>query len=120
MPRCVFKPNPDKDEYVVWSTSGETYVSPPLKRAEMINYHALVNTRASVCEEALGRADLSGASWEDDRSIFWGTQLFLRNVGAGDQTYTGYCRFEDLGEVVRAVESLDHDLLESLIQEVRH
>lgn len=38
MGRFVYKPHPDKDEYILWSTVVENAVSPVLSRAEMTEF----------------------------------------------------------------------------------
>ena len=97
MGRAVYKPNPDKDEYVIWSTVVDSPVSDVLTRAEML-------TAWDGGKDSLDRADKYGHSWQDTMGIpiGWGEQEYIREITIRDNYFEGSCRFEDIADIVRA------------------
>ncbi|MCK2199179.1 hypothetical protein [Corynebacterium callunae] len=111
MPRCVIKPHPEKDEYVIWSTVVDSPVSEVLTRDEAVREYP-------GGEESVARADETGASWADDRSIYWGTKEFIREVNVGDTCFKGLCYFGHIPAIIQAWKAGDTDTLQSLIQDI--
>lgn len=108
MGRCVYKPSPDRDEYVIWSTVVDAPVSDVLTRDEAVR-------KFPGGEDSVARADETGASWQDWRERFWGTKQWIRELRVEDQWFEGHYRFEDLPEIMRAWESQDKYALNRLI-----
>lgn len=110
MPRCVIKPHPEKDEYVIWSTVVDAPVSEILTRDEAVRKYP-------GGEESVARADETGASWADWRDIFWGTRELIREISVGNEHFHGMCRFEDIPDIIRAWTDGDAGRLRELIEE---
>lgn len=110
MGRAVYKPNRDKDEYVIWSTVVDSPVSDVLTREEML---AVWNGG----KDSLDRADKYGHSWQDPMGIpiGWGEQEYIREINVDGEDFDGYCRFEDIADIVRADNNHDAETLRRLI-----
>lgn len=109
MPRCVIKPHPDKNEYVIWSTVVDAPVSEILTREEAVQAYP-------GGEESVARADETGASWADWRNTFWGTTELIREISVGDEEFYGTCKFEDIPDIIRAWTNGDAARLRELIE----
>lgn len=115
MPNYIIKPNPDVDEYVLWSTIPDGPVSDVLGRAGMTRFlmfeYYQSHTRSDA-EERLDRADQTGTS------ALW-------DIGS-----TQYVRVEEdwlycdgsvpnarVADLVRALHARDEKTVRSLIDE---
>lgn len=110
MPRCVIKPHPEKDEYVIWSTVVDSPVSEILIRKEAVQEYP-------GGEESVARADETGASWADWRKEYWGTTKLIREISVGEEYFDGICQFEDIPDIIRAWTDGDAERLRELIKE---
>lgn len=110
MPRCVIKPHPEKDEYVIWSTVVDSPVSGILTRKEAVRAYP-------GGESSVARADETGASWSEWRDVFWGTRELIREIRVGDEYFNGMCQFEDIPDIIRAWTDGDAERLRELIKE---
>lgn len=122
MPRIMYKPNPELDEYVIWSTVAGTPLGPVMDRAT-----AKETWRAGGCstigsptseeqaEEAMKLADSKG--WSNQ--IFDCPEdvlLYICNIfdypGPFD---SGLCEVADLAYITRAIEVRDWDTVHKLL-----
>lgn len=125
MPRIMYKPRPDRNEYVIWSTVVDLPVSGVLDRDT-----AKETWRAGACsimgtpisaeqaEESMQRADAKGWSIIAlDCPEYEG--LALANIDGYPGPYDfGICDLADLPAVTRAIESGDWDTLHTLMTEL--
>ena len=125
MPRIMYKPNPDRNEYVIWSTVVDLPVSGVLDRDT-----AKETWRAGACsilgtpisaeqaEESMVRADTKGWSIIDlDCPEDEG--LALANIDGYPGPYDfGICDLADLPAVTRAIEAKDWDTMHTLMTEL--
>ena len=125
MPRIMYKPRPDRNEYVIWSTVVDLPVSGVLDRDT-----AKETWRAGGCsilgtpiseeqaEESMVRADTTGWSIIDlDCPEDEG--LNLANIDGYPGPYDfGICDLADLPAVTRAIEAGDWDTLHQLLTEL--
>lgn len=125
MPRIMYKPRPDRGEYVIWSTVSDIPVSGAMDRGT-----AKEAWRAGSCsilgapisaeqaEESMARADTKGWSLIDGEPGEYAL-LHLANVWDYSGPYqSGVCRVEDLAAVARAIEARDWAALHSLLTEL--
>lgn len=110
MGRFVYRPNPDKDEYILWSTVVDNAVSPVLSRAEMAEF---------MLQDAIAEAkrrieiNLDQARMPDDDDL-----ILVTNVQHDD-----FEEFYDLDpanlvEFVKAQEAGDTETLGRILAEV--
>lgn len=125
MPRIMYKPRPDRNEYVIWSTVVDLPVSGVLDRDT-----AKETWRAGACsimgtpisaeqaEESMVRADTKGWSIIDlDCPDHEG--LNLANITGYPGPYDfGTSKVADLAAVTRAIENEDWDTLHHLLTEL--
>lgn len=116
MARCVIKPNPDVDEYLVWSTVVDCYISQPLSKEKLLEYAQLKPSFSFIDEACIARADETGASWQEWRQNVFGTEVVIREVRVGTVTLAGTCQFGDIPEIYRAHRAKNLDRLSELIQ----
>lgn len=107
MARCIYKPNPDRDEYVIWSTVVDCFISEVMTKEEALEEWPH--------PDSFDRADETGASWADWRCKFWGTQKSIREISIGDESFDGEYMFGDLPDIITAAKSGDIDTLRKLI-----
>lgn len=117
MPSYIIKPNPDVDEYVLWSTIPDTPVSDVLGRAGMTRFlvseYWQSNTRAQVeVDERLDRADQTGTS------ALWdiGSTQYVR-VEADWLHCDGSVHNARVADLVRALHARDENAVRNLIDE---
>lgn len=125
MPRIMYKPRPDRNEYVIWSTVVDLPVSGVLDRDT-----AKETWRAGACsimgtpisaeqaEESMVRADTKGWSQINgdcpDHEGLW-----LANIDGYPGPYDfGTSKVADLAAVTRAIENEDWDTLHHLLTEL--
>lgn len=125
MPRIMYKPRADRNEYIIWSTVVDLPMSGVLDRDT-----AKETWRAGACsilgtpisaeqaEESMTRADTKGWSIIDlDCPEDEG--LALANIDGYPGPYDfGICDLADLPAVTRAIESGDWDTLHQLLTEL--
>lgn len=115
MPNYIIKPNPNVDEYVLWSTIPDGPVSEVLGRAEMTLFlmyrYYQAHTRAEA-EDRLDRADQRGTS------TLWdiGSTQYVRVEE--DWLYCdGSVSNARVADLVRALHARDEKAVRSLIDE---
>lgn len=125
MPRIMYKPRSDRDEYIIWSTVVDLPVSEVMDRDT-----AKETWRAGACsimgtpisaeqaEDSMVRADTKGWSVIDSDCHEY-ELLLLANLDDYPGPYdSGVCRVADLAAVTRAIESEDWDTLHNLMTEL--
>lgn len=125
MPRIMYKPRPDLNEYVIWSTVIDLPVSGVLDRVT-----AKETWRAGACsilgtpisaeqaEESMVRADSKGWSIIDFDCPEY-ELLYLANIEEYPGPYeSGLCKVTDLAALTRAIEAEDWDTLHNLMTEL--
>lgn len=125
MPRIMYKPRPDQNEYVIWSTVIDLPVSGVLDRDT-----AKETWRAGACsimgtpipaeqaEESMQRADTKGWSIIDGEPGEY-ELVHLANIDEYPGPYdSGVCRLADLAPVTRAIEAEDWNTLHRLLTEL--
>lgn len=125
MPRIMYKPRADRNEYVIWSTVVDLPVSGVLDRVT-----AKETWRAGACsilgtpitadraEESMVRADKKGWSIIDGECPEY-ELLHLGNLEEYPGPYeSGICQVADLAAVTRAIEAADWDTLHNLMTEL--
>lgn len=125
MPRIMYKPRPDQNEYVIWSTVVDLPVSGVLDRDTAKAMWAagacsIMGTPISAeqAEESMQRADTKG--W----SIIAGEPgdyelVHLANIDGYPGPYdSGTCKVTDLSAVTRAIEAGDWATLHNLMTEL--
>lgn len=125
MPRIMYKPHPDRNEYVIWSTVVDLPVSGVMDRDT-----AKETWRAGACsilgtpisaeraEESMQRADTTGWSIIDGECPEY-ELLHLGNLDDYPGPYdSGTCKVTDLAAVTRAIEAGDWDTLHNLLTEL--
>ena len=125
MPRIMYKPRADRNEYVIWSTVVDLPVSGVMNRKK-----AKKTWRKGACwtlgtpisaeraEESMVRADTKGWSLIDGEPGEY-ELLNLANIGDYPGPYdSGVCRVEDIAPVTRAIEAGDWDTLHQLLTEL--
>lgn len=125
MPRIMYKPRPDRDEYVIWSTVVDLPVSGVLDRdaaKEMWRDGAcsIMGTPISAkrAEESMQRADAKGWSLIDGEPGEYEI-VNLTNIDGYPGPYdSGVCRVADLAPVTRAIEDGDWGYLHRLLIEL--
>lgn len=120
MPRYLLKPNPNRDEYVYWSTIVDAPVTGVMSRDEMKGYllhgQGLTPPHTDVeAEERLARTDEKGHSLIDWDGNGWGQSELVR-VEHRDYARTGMVAHEDIAELTRAMESGDWATVERLVE----
>lgn len=125
MPRIMYKPRTDRNEYIIWSTVVDLPVSGVMDRKK-----AKKTWRKGACwtlgtpisaeraEESMQRADTKGWSIID-----WDCPEYelvnLANIDGYPGPYdSGVCRVADLVPVTRAIEAGDWDTLHQLLTEL--
>lgn len=122
MPRIMYKPRTDRNEYIIWSTVVDLPVSGVLDRDTAKEKWrtggcSILGTPISEeqAEESMVRADTTGWSIigldcpEDEG-------LSLANIDGYPGPYdSGVCRLADLAPVTRAIEAGDWDTLHQLL-----
>lgn len=125
MPRIMYKPRPDRDEYVIWSTVVDLPVSGVMDRGtakEMWRDGAcsIMGTPISAerAEESMQRADTKGWSIIDgDCPEYEG--LNLANIFSYPGPYDfGTCKVTDLAAVTHSIEAADWDTMHALMIEL--
>lgn len=122
MPRIMYKPRPDRNEYIIWSTVVDLPVSGVMDRVT-----AKETWRAGECsilgtpisaeqaEESMVRADTTGWSIIDLDCPEY-ELLYLGNIDDYPGPYdSGVCKVADLPAVTRAIEAGDWDTLHGLM-----
>lgn len=125
MPRIMYKPRTDRNEYIIWSTVVDLPMSGVLDRDT-----AKETWRAGGCsilgtpiseeqaEESMVRADTKGWSIVDGEPGEY-EMLNLANIEYYPGPYDfGVCRVADLAPVTRAIEAGDWDALHQLLTEL--
>lgn len=125
MPRIMYKPRTDRNEYIIWSTVVDLPMSGVLDRDT-----AKETWRAGGCsilgtpiseeqaEDSMMRADTKGWSLIDGEPGEY-ELLSLANIGDYPGPYdSGVCRVEDIAPVTRAIEAGDWDTLHQLLTEL--
>lgn len=125
MPRIMYKPRADRNEYVIWSTVVDLPVSGVMDRDT-----AKETWRAGACsilgtlisteraEESMVRADTKGWSLIDGEPGEY-ELLHLANIEDYPGPYqSGVCRIGDLAPVTRAIEAGDWGTLHRLLTEL--
>lgn len=125
MPRIMYKPRPDRDEYIIWSTVVDLPVSGVLDRDTAKETWregacSIMGTPISAeqAEESMQRADTKG--W----SLIAGDPaehelVNLTNLDDYPGPYdSATCKVTDLAAVTRAIETEDWDTLHSLMTEL--
>ncbi|WP_185963384.1 hypothetical protein [Corynebacterium guaraldiae] len=125
MPRIMYKPRTDRNEYIIWSTVVDLPMSWVLDRDT-----AKETWRAGGCsilgtpiseeqaEESMVRADTKGWSLIDGEPGEY-ELLNLANIEYYPGPYdSGVCRVADLAPVTRAIEAEDWDALHQLLTEL--
>lgn len=125
MPRIMYKPRPDQNEYVIWSTVVDLPVSGVLDRDT-----AKETWRAGACsimgtpisaeraEESMVRADTKGWSIIGLDCPKY-KLLYLANIEEYPGPYeSGVCQFADLAAVTRTIEAGDWATLHRLLTEL--
>lgn len=122
MPRIMYKPRPDRNEYIIWSTVVDLPVSGVMDRDT-----AKETWRAGACsvfnfpisaehaEESMQRADTKG--WSQINGDPGEYELVnLTNIYGYPGPYdSGTCKVADLAAVTRAIEAGDWDTLHGLM-----
>ena len=125
MPRIMYKPRAERNEYVIWSTVGDLPVSGVMDRdTAKETWHAgacsILGTSisAGLAEESMVRADTKGWSLiNGDPGEY--ELVHLANIDVYPGPYqSGVCRVEDLAPVTRAIEAGDWDTLHNLLTEL--
>ena len=125
MPRIMYKPRPDRDEYIIWSTVVDLPVSGAMDRGT-----AKETWRAGACsilgtpitaeraEESMQRADTTG--WSIIGTDCPKYELVrLANIEAYPGPYqSGICDMADLSAATRVIEAGDWDTLHQLLTEL--
>ena len=113
MGRSLYKPHPDKDEYVIFSTIVDNVVSSVLTRHEY-----LAHGYDWLDEAAIARADETGASWRDWREPMWDKDQLVSNLH-DELPEQGWVKHRDLADFTRAQETNDLDLLRRLVTDAQ-
>lgn len=122
MPRIMYKPRTDRNEYVIWSTVVDLPVSGVMdrdtaKETWRAGAGSILGTPISAeqAEESMVRADAKGWSIIDgDCPEYEG--LHLANIYGYPGPYdSGTCRLADLAAVTRAIEAGDWDTMHDLM-----
>ena len=125
MPRIMYKPRTDRNEYVIWSTVVDLPVSGVMDRdtAEetwRAGAYSILRTPISAerAEESMQRADAKGWSLIDGEPGEY-ELVNLANIEEYPGPYdSGTCRVADLAPVTRAIEAGDWDTLHRLLNEL--
>lgn len=125
MPRIMYKPRHDRDEYIIWSTVVDLPVSEVMdrdtaKETWSAGACSIMGTpiTAEQAEESMVRADAKGWSVIDFDCHEY-ELLLLANIEEYPGPYvSGVCRVADLAAATRAIESEDWDTLHSLMTEL--
>ena len=125
MPRIMYKPRPNKNEYIIWSTVVDLPVSGVMdrdtaKETWLDGACSILGTMisAGLAEESMVRADTKGWSLIDGEPGEY-ELLCLANIGDYPGPYdSGVCRVADLAPVTRAIEAGEWDKLHGLMTEL--
>ena len=128
MPRIMYKPRPDRDEYVIWSTVVDLPVSGVMDRDTAKATWAsgecsIIGTPISDAdaEKSMQRADATGWSISGIEAPVEAMFLCLGNLEGypGDYEH-GTCNLTDLAAVTRAIEHREWATLENLLTDLTH
>lgn len=118
MGRWIIKPNPDKDEYIIWSSIVDNVISDVLTREGMLEHLTAPSfwpapwARCEVTEH-LDRADTFGTS-NPLLVEKWGAETLLNNVEGLDCEHSYLISFNALADFTRAQQSNDIETLKRL------
>lgn len=125
MGRAIYKPDPDLDEYLIFSTIVDAPVSPVMNREEISeewrkSCEQLYGARLSpeAVEKWLARADANGQSWYGT-GLFWEEEELVRvvNMRPDSPIEKVWCKHGDLAKLARAVAAGDWDRVRELVTE---
>lgn len=125
MGRAIYKPDPDLDEYLIFSTITDGPVSPVMNREQIAeewkaSCELLYGERPSDADtrRSLDRADAHGQSWKI-RGTFWEDEEFVRisNMNIDSPIDMAWCQHRDLAKLTRAVAAADWDQVRELVTE---
>ena len=122
MPRIMYKPRSDKNEYIIWSTVIDLPVSGVMDRKKAKKtwrkgacWNLGTPISAERAEESMQRADTKGWSIIDgDCPEYEGLNLANINDYPGPY-HSGDFKITDLAAVTRAIEAGDWDTLHNLL-----
>ena len=112
MPQAVYKPNRDKDEYVIFSTIVDNVTFGVLTRDEMLNLNRYPDWPN---EETLQRADETGTSWIWGRTPQWDEEVLVTNIPEEVADF-GWVKHRDLADFARAQIPDDIEALKRLVR----
>lgn len=126
MPRIMYKPRADRNEYVIWSTVVDLPVSGVMNRKKAKKtwrkgecWTLGIPISAERAEESMVRADTKGWSLINGEPGEY-EMVHLANIDVYPGPYQyGVCRVEDLAPVTRAIETGDWDTLHNLLTELK-
>jgi len=121
----MYKPRPDRNEYIIWSTVVDLPMSGVLdrdtaKETWRAGGCSILGTpiSAGLAEESMVRADTKGWSLIDGEPGEY-ELLNLANIDGYPGPYgSGVCRVADLAPVTRAIEAGEWDTLHRLLTEL--
>lgn len=123
MGRAIYKPDPERDEYLIFSTIVDAPVSPVMNREEIFeewrtSCEQLYGARPSLeeTEMSLARADAQGQSWREPGS-YWAEEEIVRvvNMRPSSPIEMAWCKHRDLAKLTRAVAAGDWDRVRELL-----
>lgn len=123
MGRAIYKPDPDLDEYLIFSTIVDAPVSPVMNREEIFeewrtSCEQLNGARPSLeeTEKSLARADAQGQSWREPGSYWEEEELVcISNMNIDSTFDMAWCKHRDLAKLTRAVAAGDWDRVRELL-----
>lgn len=126
MGRAIYKPDPDLDEYLIYSTITDGPVSPVMNLKAIAqewrdSCEAINGERPSIeeTEKSLARADLNGQSWWWRRS-YWDDEehVSIRNMHPNPPFDDATCKHRNLAKLARAVACSDWAAAEALLTNI--
>ena len=123
MGRAIYKPDPDLDEYLIFSTITDGPVSLVMNREQIAeewkaSCELLYGERPCDADtrRSLDRADAQGQSWREPGSYWEEEELVcISNMNIDSTFDMAWCKHRDLAKLTRAVAAGDWDQVRELL-----
>jgi len=122
---AIYKPDPELDEYLIFSINVDAPVSPVMNREEIFEEWRTLceqlhgaHLSPEAVEKSLARADAKGQSWYGTGS-FWEEEELVSvvNMRPDAPIEKAWCKHRDLAKLTRAVAAGDWDRVRELVTE---